>query len=273
MAREDKRKGYSKKKSAKAAKGTSKRNGRTSKVKHAKGGPAKRPLHTAAVKNGAMPSFHAKERPLVRALFYIALFVSIFSIFFFPYLYVIGKETLAVASANSSIGLSLFFPLVVFAYMLAKGKSLKEIIFELGLSRKAFHRKALYYGLATFIALIFLEFGISAFQALTHIALPTNVALEFNGMPLYFFVFAVVVAPIDEEILFRGFMVPRIGIILSALIFGFLHYLSYASVSEFVAAFVFGLIAGYALKKTKSLYSTILPHILINLIGMIALLL
>ena len=105
------------------------------------------------------------------------------------------------------------------------------------------------------------------------ISLPTNVRQLLGGLPAYFFAFAVIVAPIDEEILFRGFLVPRIGIILSALIFGILHFLSYASISEFIAAFVFGLIAGYAFKRTRSLYSTIIPHMLVNLLGILALLL
>ena len=213
------------------------------------------------------------ERASIRYAFYILLLGSIISIFFFPYLYAEGVIGINAANADSSIGLSFFFPLVVFAYLMAKGKNLKQIIIDLGLSRRAMNRKALAYGITIFLAILLLELGLGAFQAATHISLPTNVRQLLSGLPAYFFAFAVIVAPIDEEILFRGFLVPRIGIILSALIFGILHFLSYASISEFIAAFVFGLIAGYAFKRTRSLYSTIIPHMLVNLLGILALLL
>ena len=226
-----------------------------------------KPAGRKAVKR-AMP-----ERASIRYAFYILLLGSIISIFFFPYLYAEGIIGINAANADSSIGLSLFFPLVVFAYMMAKGKNLKQIIIELGLSRRAINRKALAYGITVFLGILLLELGLGAFQAATHISLPTNVRQLLGGLPAYFFAFAVIVAPIDEEILFRGFLVPRIGIILSAFIFGILHFLSYASISEFIAAFVFGLIAGYAFKRTRSLYSTIIPHVLVNLLGILALLL
>jgi membrane protease YdiL (CAAX protease family) len=221
----------------------------------------------------AVPKKEMPERTSIRYAFYILLLGSIISIFFFPYLYAEGIIGINAANADSSIGLSFFFPLVVFAYLMAKGKNLKQIIIELGLSRRAMNRKALAYGITVFLAILLLEFGLGAFQAATHISLPTNVRQLLGGLPAYFFAFAVIVAPIDEEILFRGFLVPRIGIILSALIFGILHFLSYASISEFIAAFVFGLIAGYAFKRTRSLYSTIIPHILVNVLGILALLL
>ena len=220
----------------------------------------------------AVPKKEMPERASIRYAFYILLLSSIISIFFFPYLYAEGVIGINAANADSSIGLSFFFPLVVFAYLMAKGKNLKQIIIELGLSRRAMNRKALAYGITVFLAILLLELGIGAFQAATHISLPTNVRQLLGGLPAYFFAFAVIVAPIDEEILFRGFLVPRIGIILSALIFGILHFLSYASISEFIAAFVFGLIAGYAFKRTRSLYSTIIPHILVNVLGILALL-
>ncbi|MEM0154402.1 MAG: type II CAAX endopeptidase family protein [Methanothrix sp.] len=228
----------------------------------------KKPAVKVAAAKREMP-----ERAPIRYAFYILFIGSIFSIFFFPYLYAEGVIGINAANADSSIGLSLFFPLVVLSYMMAKGKNLKQIVIELGLSRRAMNRRALVYGITVFLAILLLEFGIGAFQEITHIPLPTNVSKLLGGLPAYFFAFAVIVAPIDEEILFRGFLVPRIGIILSALIFGILHFLSYASISEFIAAFVFGLIAGYAFKRTRSLYSTIIPHILVNMLGILALLL
>ena len=77
-------------------------------------------------------------------------------------------------------------------------------------------------------------------------------------------------APIDEEILFRGFLVPRVGIVVSALLFAVPHLLTYASLSEFAAAFIFGLLAGYFFRRYKSLYPTILAHALVNLFTILA---
>ncbi|MCL5679838.1 MAG: CPBP family intramembrane metalloprotease [Candidatus Marsarchaeota archaeon] len=234
---------------------------------------SRRSTNKKALRQKAKRITQIQEKGWIRYTFYLLFLASIVSIFFAPYLYTMGIISLNTANADSSIGLSLFFPLVVFSYLMAKGKNLKQIIVDLGLSRSAMNWRALGYGIIVFLAIVLLEFGIGAFETVTHIPLPTNVKALLGGLPAYFFAFAVIVAPIDEEILFRGFLVPRIGIILSALIFGILHFLSYASVSEFIAAFVFGLIAGYVFKRTKSLYATIIPHVLVNVLGILALLL
>ncbi|MGC8730310.1 MAG: CPBP family intramembrane glutamic endopeptidase [Candidatus Micrarchaeia archaeon] len=89
-------------------------------------------------------------------------------------------------------------------------------------------------------------------------------------MPVYFLIFSFIIAPFTEEILFRGFLVPRLGIILSAIIFAVPHFISYLSISEFVAAFLFGLAAGYAYKKTGSLYVSILAHMLVNFLAILS---
>ena len=107
------------------------------------------------------------------------------------------------------------------------------------------------------------ELGISLFSKFTNIPLPTNVMKLLGGMPIYFYIFSFLIAPVNEEILFRGFFVSRIGIIPSAILFALLHF-SYASISEFVAALIFGLLAGYVFKKTKSLYTSITAHVLLN---------
>jgi membrane protease YdiL (CAAX protease family) len=128
-------------------------------------------------------------------------------------------------------------------------------------------------GLILFIAIVILGLVISVISTITNVPLPTNVQSILGGTPLYFLIFTAVIAPINEEIFFRGFLVSKLGkmfgmasgILLAGLIFAVLH-LSYLSVSEFVAALVFGLIAGYAFVKTKSLYPSIVGHMLVNLV-------
>lgn len=170
----------------------------------------------------------------------------------------------------SSITLSLFFPMIALSWMGFRGMSPGQIIRSLGLSRDRLSARTLMYAIILFMLLILIEIGIGAFSYATGIQLPTNVGIALQGAPLYFLAFGVVVAPIDEEILFRGFLVPRIGVVASAVVFALLHALSYASVSEFVAALAFGLAAGYIFKRTRSLYTTIIAHGAINLIGIAA---
>lgn len=230
----------------------------------------------------------AKELPGIRYFFYFLLFSSIYFVIIF-----IKPETLAFPSyasqaavsfmydyygifanyvANSTIALSLFFPLIVFSYLLAKGNRLKPIIRSLGLSRDKITLHNIGLGIVVFMAILALEFGMSIFEQVTHVSLPTNVNIVFSGMPLYLYLFTFIVAPFDEETLFRGFLVPRIGIIGSSLIFAILHF-GYGSISELIAAFIFGLIAGYAFKKTRSLYVSILGHALVNFLTIALLLL
>ena len=168
---------------------------------------------------------------------------------------------------------SLAFPLTAIIYMMIRKKSGKEMVEQLGLSKKGLNLTSLKYGLALFAALFLLEIGVDIFSNATGISLPTNVNVLLCGAPAYLLIFSAVGAPIDEEIFFRGFMVPRLGIVASALIFGLLHYLSYASISEFIAAFVFGLLAGYVFKKLNSIYPTIFAHMGVNAFTIVALLL
>jgi len=166
----------------------------------------------------------------------------------------------------SSAMLSLSFPISVFAYLLGiKKLSLKEAIEQLGLDIKKLTIKTIGIGLLLFAIIFLLEASVSLIEQLTGIQINTNVSLLLQNAPLWFFVFTVFVAPVDEEIMFRGFFVPRLGIILSAILFAIPH-LTYASTFEIeaIAAFVFGIIAGYVFKKTKSLYATILAHALVN---------
>lgn len=165
----------------------------------------------------------------------------------------------------SSMALSLLLSSAVFSYLIYKGKGPKQIIAELGLSKNKLTIRILALGAMIFFAVMLFSLVLSIISMVTNIQLPTNVQTVLAGTPLYFMVFTFLVAPINEEIFFRGFLVPRIGIILSSILFALAH-LSYFSISEFSAALFFGLLAGYIYKKTKSLYPSLLAHMVINLI-------
>jgi uncharacterized protein len=173
--------------------------------------------------------------------------------------------------ANASLALSLMFPAAIIAYLFFRGRTASWIVGDLGLKRKGISFRSLIAGILLFLGILAVEFGFAAIQAITGIQIPTNVQEVLGGMPLYFLIFTATLAPVCEEVFFRGFLVRRIGIILSALIFAFFHF-GYGSVAEFGAAFVFGLLAGYAFKKTDSLYPSIIAHVLVNTMALLALL-
>lgn len=191
------------------------------------------------------------------------LALAIFLIFLFGYLYSYGLLSVTSYEALATISLSISLPLIAISYMIYKCGSFRQVFTDLGLGRDRLTPKNIMIGVMLFLAILLLEIGLYAFQQLTHIQLPTNVAEIYAGFPVWFFILTFTLIPIDEEILFRGFMVPRIGIVLAALIFAILH-LSYLSISEFVAAFVYALLAGYVFKRTNSLYTTIIAHALVN---------
>ncbi|MGC9157289.1 MAG: CPBP family intramembrane glutamic endopeptidase [Candidatus Micrarchaeia archaeon] len=171
----------------------------------------------------------------------------------------------------SSAMLSISFPVSVFVYLLAVKKlDAHKAIAELGLTRNRLSARILAMGLLLFAIIFLMEAAITLVEQITGIRISTHVSLLLQGAPLWFYVFAVFVAPLNEEIMFRGFFVPRLGIVLSALLFAIPH-LTYASTYEIeaIAAFVFGLLAGYVFKKTRSLYATIIAHALVNAIAVV----
>lgn len=167
--------------------------------------------------------------------------------------------------AYSSIALSFFLTCFVLSWLLHQKKSPKQIISQLNLSKSKLTVKMVLIGVAVFFTIALFSLALAAFSSVTNVQLPTNVQQVLSGTPVYFLVFTFLIAPINEEIFFRGFLSPRLGIILSSIVFAFAH-LSYLSVAEFAAALFFGLVAAYVFKKTKSLYPSIIAHMLVNLI-------
>ena len=246
-----------------------------------------------------MPSRKAgaarNERP-ARYAVYAAFLVLIFLIVATGTAYSSGAITETSYLVYASIAQSFIFSFIVLAYLFATGSTARQAAARLGLSRKSWGFKYVLHGIALFFAVFLLEILLSLFQAVTGVQLPTNVMRLFHGVPFYFILFSVFIAPINEEVLFRGFLVPGIrnvllsgvpkrrrglkrvytapmwaGIIISALVFGGLHYLSYASISEFLVALAFGIMAGYIRTKRDSLYPSIIAHIMVNFLGLLLL--
>lgn len=195
-----------------------------------------------------------------KEIIYLLLIVDLFATLTVTYFGLFGYISKSTATYVGDIGLSFFFSLIVFSYLSAKGNSEHKIIAGLGLGR--FTRASVAYGLAIFIAMAAIE------------ALLTFLHANASGIqaaPAYYLFFIAIIAPINEEILFRGFLVPRVGIIASALIFAIPHLVIYYSVYELAFAFAFGILAGYAFKKSGSLYSTIIAHMMVNILAVLLL--
>jgi len=89
--------------------------------------------------------------------------------------------------------------------------------------------------------------------------------------------FLVLVAPIVEEIFFRGFLLTTlveylglpVGIFLQALAFSLFHMAWVVRIEYLIPHFFFGLVLGYLVSLRGSLDSAILAHLLYNLIGVV----
>jgi hypothetical protein len=88
-----------------------------------------------------------------------------------------------------------------------------------------------------------------------------GIITSFNPL---FLVYLLVVRVSTEEIFFRAFLVKRIGVTLSAILFGVMH-LFYGSITEVVGAIALGGILGLAFQRNQNLYPNILAHFFYNL--------
>jgi membrane protease YdiL (CAAX protease family) len=170
----------------------------------------------------------------------------------------------------SSIALSiafLSFPFVWDAEL--QHKSLKKIFNYLGLKTEGFLVNAL-LGVATTIFIIGPLVIAEAIVVvmLLHLEEPEKVSMIVSGLPLYILIFSFTIGPIAEEIFFRGFLLSRVGIILSSLLFALAHY-SYGSYTEFLAAFTAGFVFAVLYKKSKSIIPSIFAHAAFNFINVI----
>lgn len=73
---------------------------------------------------------------------------------------------------------------------------------------------------------------------------------------------------LSEEVLFRGFLQPRIGMLGQAAVFAIAH-LSYVNVVEIVVTFGLALLFGFLYKRTGSLWAPIAGHFAFNLLNLV----
>ena len=99
-----------------------------------------------------------------------------------------------------------------------------------------------------------------------------KIAEKISDLPLAMLLAAAVLAPIGEELFFRASLVPRMGAVLSSLIFGAVH-LTYGSVVEIIGAVFLGLVLAVTYQRSKSIIPSIASHIIYNSISIAVMLL
>lgn len=110
-----------------------------------------------------------------------------------------------------------------------------------------------------------------------HISFRNITSLEILLLPLSMYSFStIVLSPISEEIIWRGFVYGYLrkkfgglfGLILQAMMFSFMHYNIYANISSnlfiIINVLIVGLLAGLIYEKTGSIYPAILFHCTFN---------
>ncbi len=86
---------------------------------------------------------------------------------------------------------------------------------------------------------------------------------EMNQFALGFIIILLVVLFI-EELFFRAFLIKKIGIFASTIIFTIFH-IGYGSIAQIIGVFFLGLILAYWFKKNKSIVQNYIGHVLYDL--------
>jgi len=167
----------------------------------------------------------------------------------------------------SSVALSFFMLTFPFAWlMFAKRKRFAEAVIELKITKEKW---LLNIFLGIIVTLFFLyplmlaEVFIFGLLGITDIQ---NVGTTILDAPIWLAIFAFTFAPFGEEMFFRSFLVPRMGIIGSSFLFMLAHY-SYGSITEFVGAFTIGILFAFLFLRTRSFVAVAAAHVLFNLIS------
>ena len=113
-----------------------------------------------------------------------------------------------------------------------------------------------------------------AVTKLLHLELPEASFDYFQSTQsmLLALLYTCVLAPVTEELLFRGFLMKslsavsvRFGIVTSALLFGLMH----GNFQQFILGFVMGLFLGKIVARHNSLLPSILVHMAVNTNSMV----
>ncbi len=176
----------------------------------------------------------------------------------------------------SIIFLLLFFIIPLFYYRVIKVISWDEIKKELLPTRKSFRIESI-GSIKLFLALIIGFFLITTtimfleyFFSIPIIDMENVNAFVKNGFysNAIFFITTIIITVFAEEFFFRAFLVKKMGIILSTIVFTIFH-LGYESLTQTIGVFFLGLILAYWFKKNNSIIQNYFGHLLYNCLAII----
>ena len=129
-------------------------------------------------------------------------------------------------------------------------------------------KKQLLLFIGIFLLTVLVNIGYHAFFSVASGASAQHLEKTSNGLSLSFIVNVTVLAPIHEELLFRGLLQGTvfdnswIGLVLTSSLFSFMH--GPYDVPSFFYYLLGGLLLGFAYKKSQNLWVSTLVHMFYN---------
>ena len=129
-------------------------------------------------------------------------------------------------------------------------------------------RKQLLLFIGIFLLTVLVSISYHAFFSVVSGASAQHLEKTSNGLSLSFIVNVTVLAPIHEELLFRGLLQGAVfdnswlGLVLTSSLFSFMHGPS--NISSFIFYLLGGLLLGFAYKKSQNLWVSTLVHMFYN---------
>ena len=129
-------------------------------------------------------------------------------------------------------------------------------------------KKQLLLFIGIFLLTVLVNIGYHAFFSVASGASAQHLEKTSNGLSLSFIVNVTVLAPIHEELLFRGLLQGAVfdnswlGLVLTSSLFSFMH--EPYDVPSFIFYILGGLLLGFAYKKSQNLWVSTLVHMFYN---------
>ena len=213
------------------------------------------------------------KNELKKGLLVIGGYLIIPSFLFNPLKFFIKKGIFTTLSANVAI---LLIMAIIFGLIYRK-----DLINDLKISFKKVILTTLKYWLIGFIIMYISSLIIELFKLAPNVNQEANIAL-LKEAPVLEFIFAVILAPFVEELVFRRSLIKAINnkhiyAITTGLMFAFIHVTSSLSQGSIMLLYLIpyaavGIAFGYSYYKTKNIYGTMIIHSFHNLLSLLALL-
>lgn len=163
----------------------------------------------------------------------------------------------------------LFSSLPIAWFVFVEKKNLKGAVAALGLKR--IERKeclnSIFLSLVYALLLTIVIEIVIVLLAFVGIADVENITQTVVSLPSYILILAITLAPISEEIMFRGFLRLKLGIVMASLVFLPFHS-AYGSIVQYVGVFVVSIAFCLIYDRHDNLNVVILTHIIYNTIAL-----